>query len=864
MCATKSLEKQEAILQHLGMIQADNESLRGKVDKLPTIAEGFGSSVVEYLSQRLSPSNHDEGKDFLRQDLVAAIYGDHETSGGINSSAFHIPEPRKQSLQKGFIEQLRYNGMQDRELRIAEAHEKTFRWIFEDGDNLERPGWNLKDWLESDDQLYWITGKAGSGKSTLMKFISQPVPSTHHSDHLEEITPDQPRCAQYLRKWSGEKPLIIASFYFWAAGSQVQMSQSGMFLSLLYQILEKCPEAIPFVSPGRWEALCLFSDDPKGWTEEELCEMLRVAVLHVGSIANLCLFVDGLDEFDGKHDQLLCLFKDLVSHPAVKICTASRPWIIFEDSFKHKPNLMLEDLTYSDIKEYVTSKFHEDPNFAQLQRREAVFAGQLIEDIVKKASGVFLWVHLVVASLLAGMGYGDRVSDLQRRLDLLPPDLENLYEKILNDLDPFYFEHAVQYFQIMRSSVEPPPILLFSFADDEDAEFAIRLPIKPLSEEEVMLRIDTMRRRVNSRCKGLLEVDRGVRDVEFTNIFGPTIQYLHKTVKDYIESPSIQERLQQALKPSFDPNLKLCAANLALLKVCDRETLRARHDITPGIGDKYVAIALRCMKQAAFVRKEHTNNMIQLLDDLDGALTLRHIVDGRDGIIERGAVSTLIGSHLAQDECFGGSFLSFAVKSDVVEYVKARTNQCCLVPNLVPELTSPRRFLWNKPKSWIRPLNRSTDSSFWPLLLDAISSKFPNVSMVGVLLDKGADPNYVLSGGIRTSTIWEDTLTRIIVEFSPLSLPPGTGAAWGEIARLMINHGAAVNRKVIESALEGLKLVFNSTLGTEKDRVKEMFYRALKRMKRDNTATLELDPYSIERESEEEKIEKLLRASGFL
>src|SRR2546421_5290227 len=238
MCATKSLEKQEAILQHLGMIKEDNDSLRGKVDKLPTSAEGFGSSIVEYLSQRLSSSNHDERKDFLRQDLVAAIYGDHETSGGINSSTFHIPEHRKMSLQNGFIEQLRYNGMQDREFRIAEAHEKTFRWIFEDSDNLELPVWNLKDWLQSDDQLYWITGKAGSRKSTLMKFISQPVSSTHYSDHPEEITPNQPRCAQYLRKWSRDKPLIIASFYFWAAGSQMQMSQSGMFLSLLYQILE--------------------------------------------------------------------------------------------------------------------------------------------------------------------------------------------------------------------------------------------------------------------------------------------------------------------------------------------------------------------------------------------------------------------------------------------------------------------------------------------------------------------------------------------------------------------------------------------------------------------------------------------------
>jgi hypothetical protein len=123
--------------------------------------------------------------------------------------------------------------------------------------------------------------------------------------------------------------------------------------------------------------------------------------------------------------------------------------------------------------------------------------------------------------------------------------------------------------------------------------------------------------------------------------------------------------------------------------------------------------------------------------------------------------------------------------------------------------------------------------------------------MVGVLLDKGADPNYVLGdtaiyGDIRTCTIWEDTLARIIFELSTPSPTPGTGAAWGEIARLMINHGAAVNRKAIESALKQLRPFFNSTTpGIEKDRVKEMFYQALKRMKKDNTATLDLDPYSI-------------------
>jgi hypothetical protein len=60
------------------------------------------------------------------------------------------------------------------------------------------------------------------------------------------------------------------------------------------------------------------------------------------------------------------------------------------------------------------------------------------------AAGVFLWVSLVIRSLLAGLVNGDRVSDVQRRLAFIRPDLEKLYEKMLDGLDPFYLEHASQ------------------------------------------------------------------------------------------------------------------------------------------------------------------------------------------------------------------------------------------------------------------------------------------------------------------------------------------------------------------------------------------------------------------------------------
>jgi hypothetical protein len=189
--------------------------------------------------------------------------------------------------------------------------------------------------------------------------------------------------------------------------------------------------------------------------ELELRQAFRLLTKEESSDAKFCFFIDGLDEFDGDHSNLIDFIEDLAGSGNVKVCVSSRPWVVFEDAFKHRPSLMLQDLTHPDIMHFITSIFSKNAGFAELQKREPQYAGQLLEDIAQKAAGVFLWVHLVVHSLLAGLVNGDRVSDLQRRLEFLPPDLQNLYQKILNSPDPFYLEHASQLFHLIRIAREP-------------------------------------------------------------------------------------------------------------------------------------------------------------------------------------------------------------------------------------------------------------------------------------------------------------------------------------------------------------------------------------------------------------------------
>ena len=48
---------------------------------------------------------------------------------------------------------------------IEEAYKTTFDWIF------ENPELEFRAWLQKGSGVYWINGKPGSGKSTLMKHV---------------------------------------------------------------------------------------------------------------------------------------------------------------------------------------------------------------------------------------------------------------------------------------------------------------------------------------------------------------------------------------------------------------------------------------------------------------------------------------------------------------------------------------------------------------------------------------------------------------------------------------------------------------------------------------------------------------------
>jgi hypothetical protein len=172
------------------------------------------------------------------QQLSLATNG--EANNALLSHARSTDQKIRTKIVEELLNSLRFPSITDRIESVDESHRKTFDWIFRRIENTtqyaEGRRWgNFSAWLRSGKGIYWINGKAGSGKSTLMKYIAN-----HY------------KTSSLLKQWAGSSKLCTGAFFFWNSGSKLQRSQAGLFRSLLYEILAQHQELIPRVLPTQW------------------------------------------------------------------------------------------------------------------------------------------------------------------------------------------------------------------------------------------------------------------------------------------------------------------------------------------------------------------------------------------------------------------------------------------------------------------------------------------------------------------------------------------------------------------------------------------------------------------------------------
>ena len=492
-------------------ITAVNKQLNDRLKQGVYATTADNTNVVE----------NDDGESNREHELLATVCKE------LKELREAIPAMEK---HQEFLLSLWFDSITTRRDNIPVAHKSTFSWIFKNTLPDTSQSVYFSTWLANEGGTFWIKGKAGSGKSTLMKFLGGNAETY-----------------QLLNIWAGVQPLVVAHYYFWNSGTALQKSQTGLLRSLLFEILRQCPDLVsPAMSaqsefcaePGKHSN---FGKKWPSWDREMLLHVYQTLVQHNPS-TKFCFFIDGLDEYktegDRDHDDLIRTLGLLSSTSQIKFCVSSRPWIVFEDAFggnNASPVLKLEDLTRRDIHRYVSDTISEHKQFRKLVQSNPEYSA-LVQEVVDKAQGVFLWVYLVVRELLEGLLYNDTLHTMRRRLNHFPADLEAYFRHMINSIPKIYLKETAQTFRIALSRDEPFFMMTYSYLDDVDDQSnhpTHRVLKAALMYPNIARRYDTIRRRLDGRCKGLVEIVEQ-RAVDEEALARYTVDFLHRTVRDYL------------------------------------------------------------------------------------------------------------------------------------------------------------------------------------------------------------------------------------------------------------------------------------------------------------------------------------------
>ncbi|KAL8838532.1 MAG: hypothetical protein Q9170_002112 [Blastenia crenularia] len=512
------LEKYRRILDTRILVRLDARSLKDKQD-IKNLDQGVQDLVlaVEQIRSTFKDLVTNEGQQIK----------DHFDDKFDN----HARAQEKRQAHKIFCDSLFFPEIESRQEQVQEAFEGTCRWVFDSSasqQNNIRPWSNFRSWLEIGEGVYWISGKPGSGKSTLMKYIVG-----------EDLT------SQLLAGWSKGTKLLTISFFFWNTGSTLQKSCTGLLRSLLYQIAIQWPELIDSIEEqfsharGEVEVSKRYLGT---WTDQRLLSTIRKFFDKKPTSVSLCAFVDGLDEFVGDEDSLLNIVRLFEKAPGCKICVSSRPEQAFRQEFRPCPQLRVQDLNRDDIRDMATGKLIPSLQSYNCMSGNKDDVPPLLDDLIEKASGVFLWLDLMIKDLIKGARNGDTAKMLQSRLQRTPDTIHGMYTHILSELDSLYHEETLTFFAVLLAAGEldiEVTLLDLVCAEGEPWDQVNLLNLDYFTTSSFEEPIHRMENQLIACCGSLVDFQDCIHDEEREEMtlkhYDRHVIFGHRTAEEYLE-----------------------------------------------------------------------------------------------------------------------------------------------------------------------------------------------------------------------------------------------------------------------------------------------------------------------------------------
>lgn len=572
-----SRDQQSSIKARLDKIEDSATLTVERAEKLCSIQQDILKAVNELREKENSPNHRVSSSADNNEESISPALKVHESFDQSDEQVKPFLQVRDllltlQSMitslprENWILKNLHFDSLHKREDNISNAEEGTFEWILrdesEDDSHTMSSHDNIVDepemerrarsrelfllWLRDGNQAFHISGKAGSGKSTLMRYLCL-----------------NPKTKEALELWSGDKKLALAHFFFWNSGDDLQMSLQGLYRSLLFEILKQCPELIPDVFPNQWKRISAGEVDVFESAElfrwPMIKDAFRILVARAAYARHrFCFFIDGLDEYSGSgvdsiaHQELANSLKMWASNDDIKICVSSRPHREFMNAFSDSPGIRLHELTRHDIRVFSRQKFERNVNFDSIKGNYQ----DLVDKVVEKSEGVFLWARLAVHSLLISVGRHDPPSVLEEQLDAIPADLDALYDGLLNSIPPQDRQKSNRMLlvTILNPFANPLNAIVYTWLDDleKDPQFPRAHTKHGYSKQEIEKRFQDVQHQLDGYTRGMLEM---VDDGKFGgHVFGVTrrVEFLHRTLRDYLLSEPRRSRIVDQF-PNFNP-----------------------------------------------------------------------------------------------------------------------------------------------------------------------------------------------------------------------------------------------------------------------------------------------------------------------
>lgn len=251
------------------------------------------------------------------------------------------------------------------------------------------------------------------------------------------------------------------------------------------------------------------------------------------SPSSLCIFIDGLDEYQGPMHELLKTLLNISSEAdsgrKFKLCLASRPEPIIAMTLTSYPGLAMHDHNKEAIEQYVSAtikNLHWPPE-DELRLLELSWL------IAEKAEGIFLWARFALSELIESHAMEESSDDLYRRLDALPASMEDLYANMFSRMKPQARADAQLLFQLVCSSISP-----FTVRQMKEAEAVSNDRFNDIELEYRDSLLQTYARRLQAKSGGLLECVTNKYCFTGEDSQGPgdkRVKTIHRSVISFIE-----------------------------------------------------------------------------------------------------------------------------------------------------------------------------------------------------------------------------------------------------------------------------------------------------------------------------------------